>query len=141
MNFKCRLAKWLAVLGGGRGVVIVLTVWGGQINLMEVLRGHLPLSIAIRLSSNSFIFLAILLFLCLIGSCIALWRKFPQVWTGVIWLGIGIVLAYAVHVSRFSIGPLLIPSTALFIIAGGLALWTTAQQALAADRSSRGGLS
>jgi cbb3-type cytochrome oxidase subunit 1 len=62
MNFKSRLAKWLAILGGGLGVVIVLTVWSGQINLMEVLRGHLPLSIAIRLGGNSFIFLAKLFF-------------------------------------------------------------------------------
>lgn len=117
------LSEWTAVIGGGLGCAIVLTVWSGQINLVEVLRGHLPLSIAIILGGNSFTFLSTLLLLCIIGIAIALWRNLSQLWAGVIWLGIGGILAYAVYASRFSIGPLLIPSTVLFIIAGGFAIW------------------
>jgi len=121
------LAKWAAVIGGGLGIVIVLTVWSGQTNLREVFSGQLPLSIAVALSGNSLAFLSMLLLFCTIGIAIALWQNLPQISAGAAWLAIGGALAYMMYTSRFSIGPLLIPSTVLFIIAGMLALWQRQQ--------------
>ncbi len=123
MSTQSQAAKWAAMIGGGLGVGIVLSVWIGQLNLGEVLSGRMPLRVAIALNSNAFIILSVLLLVFLFGTAIALWQKFPLVWAGVIWLGIGSILAYIVYISRFSIGPLLIPSSILFTIAGGLAIW------------------
>jgi len=123
MTSRSRLARWAAGVGGGLGCVTVLTVWNGQMHIAEILRGQLPLRVGIGLSGSSLAFLAMLLLLCMSGIAIALWRAFPQVWAGVLWLGIGGLLLYAVYVSRFSMGPLLIPSAALFLAAGILASW------------------
>ncbi|GEM_PF-2999202 len=123
MSIQGRLAKWAAVSAGGLGCIIALSVLIGQLNLRDVFSGRMPLGIAIALGSNAFPFLLILLLICVLGITIALWKNFPWIRAGVIWLGIGGILVYAVYLSRFSMGPFLIPSTALFIIAGGFALW------------------
>lgn len=122
MSTQSWVAKWAAVVGGGYGVGIVLIVWIGQLNLGEVFSGHMPLRVAIALSSDAFPFLSVLLLICVMGVAVALQRNISRIWAGILWLGIGGILAGATYVSRFSIGPLLIPSTALFIIAGILAL-------------------
>jgi len=120
---ESKFAKWSAAIGGGSGCVIILAVSSAQVNLAKVLNGELPFSVAIALNGNSFTFLLMLLLLCVIGVIFAFWRPFSRGWlVGVIWLGIGSILAYAVYVSRFSIGPLLVLPTASFIMAGGFAL-------------------
>jgi hypothetical protein len=123
MNPGSRLAKGAALAGGGLGVGLVLISGIGQLDLSNVVRGNLPLRTAIALSGNAFPFLLVLLLVCLVGLIIALPQKVNQVWAGLLWLCTAGVIAYCVYLSRFSIGPLLIPSVALFIIAGLIALW------------------
>jgi hypothetical protein len=122
MSTQSWVAKWCVVVGGGLGVGIALIVWIGQLNLGEVFSGHMPLKVVIALSGNAFYFLLVLLLVCVMGVAVALRRNVSRIWAGIIWLGIGGILAGATYISRFSIGPLLIPSVALFILGGILAL-------------------
>lgn len=115
-----RLAKVAAVIGGGLGCMIVLIVLSSQINLRDILSGQLPWSVVFVLYSNTFIFLLFLLFLFIIGIVVALWQGFSRIWAGSVWLGIGGILAYVIYITRFSIGPLLIPSAILFMAAACL---------------------
>jgi len=120
---ESKFAKWSAAIGGGIGCVIILAVWGAQVNLAKVLGGELPFGVAIALNGNSFAFLLVLLLLCVVGVIFAFWWPFSRYWlAGAIWLGVGSILAYAVYVSRFSIGPFLVLPAALFIMAGVFAL-------------------
>lgn len=123
MNPGNRLAKGAALAAGWLGVGIVMVSGIGQLDLSNVIRGNMPLRTAITLSGNVFPFLFVLLLVCVIALVTAWLRSINQVWAGLIWFGVAGVLAYSVYLSRFSIGPFLIPSTALFIVAGLSAVW------------------
>lgn len=127
MEPSTRLAKWAALAAGWLGVATVLAAGIGQLNLGNVIRGTLPLRTALALSSNVFPFSFVLLLVFMIGLIIAWVRDLNQVWAGLIWFILGGVLAYFVYLSRFSIGPLLIPSAVLYIIAGLLVVWPKRQ--------------
>lgn len=123
MNPGSRLARGSALAGGGLGAGLVLISGIGQLDLSNVARGNMPLGTAIALSGNAFPFLLMLLLVCLFGLIIALPQKINQVWAGLIWFSAAGIIAYSVYLSRFSIGPLLIPSVGLFTIAGLFAVW------------------
>lgn len=118
MNGKSHLAQWAVLIGGCLGILIVSLVAAGQFNLADVLIGKMPLRLAIALSSNALPFLAWILLICLIVVLTAIRRKMSPRWAGLTWLGAAGILAYSVYYSRFSIGPLLIPTTVLIAIAG-----------------------
>lgn len=82
----------------------------------------MPLWVAFALGGNALPFLLLLLAVCIIALSALFLRDQRQVWIGPIWLGAAFVFGYCVYWARFSIGPLLIPSTALFAAAGLLAL-------------------
>lgn len=117
-----RFTNVAAQLGGTLGLVIVVIVGAGQLDLNNVLHGKLPLGVAIALGGNALPFLTMIFFTCLIAVISALWRNLDRVWAGLIWLGCGGILIYGIYVSRFSMGFLLIPSAVLLAVAGLFAL-------------------
>lgn len=121
MSPGSRLARWIVIIGGSLGILVVSAVGAGQLNLGDVLWGRMPLSVAIALGANAFAFLGLVLLICLI-ALLGAGRNKSQLWAGLIWLGAAGILAVSIYYSRFSIGPLLIPTTALFATAGLLAL-------------------
>ena len=122
MIVKTRLAQWAVLVGGSLGILVVGAVGAGQLNLGDVIRGNMPLRIAVALSGNAFPFLVLILLVCLVAILTAMWRKMSQLRAGLTWLSAAGVLAFCVYYSRFSVGPLLIPTTALFAIGGLTAL-------------------
>ncbi len=122
MSPGSRLARWVVITGGSLGILVVSAVGAGQLSLGDVLRGRMPLSVAIALGANAFAFLGLVLLICLIAVLVVAWRKMTHLGAGLIWLSAAGVLAVSIYYSRFSIGPLLIPTTALFATAGLLAI-------------------
>jgi hypothetical protein len=122
-NTRSQAAKWAALIGGGLGTGILLIILTGQLNLGRVLSGDMPLGVAIAIAGKGLVLLSLLALVCIIGTMVALWRNVPQLLSGAIWLGIGGILAMIAYMTPFSIGFLLLPSTGLFLIAGGLAIW------------------
>lgn len=116
-------SKGAALIGAGLGVGVVLIVAIGQLRLDQVLSGNMPLEVAVSIGSNAFPFLSLLLLIFIIAGITVFWRNRSQVWVGLIWLGAAGVVAYCVYLSRFSLGPMLIPSVVLLTVAGLLAIW------------------
>jgi hypothetical protein len=121
-----KAAKWAALIGGGLGTEILLNILTGQINLGRVLSGDMPLGVATAIAGKGLVFLSLLALVCMIGTMVALWPSIPRLLSGAIWLGIGGILAMVTYMTPFSIGFLLVPSMALFLIAGVLAIWRRA---------------
>ena len=122
MTTTHRFTNGAALLGGVLGLVIVLIVGAGQLDLNNVLRGKLPLGVAIALGGNAIPFLTMIFFTCLIVVIFALLRNIRSLWAGLIWLGGAGILIYGIYLSRFSMGLLLIPSAVLLTVAGLVAL-------------------
>ncbi len=111
------------LLGGGLGCIVVMFVAAGQINLTRILQGKLPLEVGISIAKNSFSFLISLLVIFLLSIAVEfLIHPINKIIAAITWLVFGLILVYAIYLSRFSIGQLIIPSTFLLILAGGLTL-------------------
>jgi hypothetical protein len=121
-----KTAKWAALMGGGLGTAILLIILAGQLNLGRVLSGDMPLGVATAIAGKGLVILSLLALVCIIGTIVALWPNIHRLLSGAIWLGIGGILAMVAYMTPFSIGFLLVPSMALFLIAGGLAIWRRA---------------
>ena len=123
MTTTQRFANVAVLLGGVLGLVIVLIVGAGQLDLNDVFRGKLPPGVAIALGGNAFPFLSMIFITCLIAVISAVLRNLGSLWAGLIWLGSAGILIYGIYISRFSMGLLLIPSAILLAVAGLFALW------------------
>lgn len=114
------LARVAASLGSGMGILTVIGVAIGQLNLVAFLQGRASWRV-VELGSNALPFLSLLLLLCLVVIGVALrWQDVATVGAAIVWLGVGVFLFYAVYLARFSIGPFLIPPALLVTLAGAL---------------------
>lgn len=109
------------LFGGGVGCVVVVFVAAGQINLARILQGKLPLEVGISMARNSFGFLSLLFVIFLLSMVVEVFiHQKNKLIAALLWLVFGLILVYGVYLSRFSIGQLIIPSTFLLLLAGGL---------------------
>lgn len=117
-------SRLCAIVGGSLGCIVVLFIAAGQLNLAEVIRGRIPLDVAISMGKDAIGFLG---FLMLINLFALITGRFiyrsQRLRVAIIWTGLGLIMVYPIYVSRFSIGMLMIPSAALLLLAGSLAFY------------------
>lgn len=116
-------ARGIALVASGWGSFNLLWVAVRQIDVAGILQGDIPLGIAFRIGGDVLPFLFLLLLPCLVSLVVAIRRDSHPIWGASIWTITGFILAYGVYLARFSVGPLLIPSAALMLLAGLLAFW------------------
>lgn len=117
-----RFTRSLSVIGSLWGILMLLWAAARQVHIVSVLRGDIVWGIAFAQAGDALPFLFALLLTCLAALAAAcVWRE-PTLWSGLAWLITGSVLGYGLYQTRFSVGPLLIPSVLLLLGAGLITL-------------------
>lgn len=128
LSVWAQTGRVLALIGGTWGTLVILWVSSQQIQVGPVLRGEIPLSVAVT-GMNALPFLSFTLVACIAAIGLALsGQRVRPLMAGLVWVLISFMLGYGVYLSRFSIGPLLLPATLLILLAGIIALVSGTQR-------------
>jgi hypothetical protein len=119
-----RILQVLVILGATWAIAVSTWVGVRQLNLLAIWRNEIPTSVAIdMMNRNAIFFLTGMVFLGIVSILSTFhWHKSHSLYSPVLWLIASAIYAYSIYYTRFSMGPLLIPTAFLIGFSGCFAI-------------------